>query len=221
MQVVGIVVYLKVWFRNWRVGFCSDFSGKWSQCPGMCCRTRCEAWCVFTAIFFSVSGKIIDSGVFEFWAFGCREREREAETERSPLKDNFFFRLQFVCELFAVRFGSIIWAFRLQLSAMTAFGGFEPVFGKAQGRLESSPSHDLLPFLFYLRAKNSDHLLIHLTDFHANTWYSDMSTEYLEDMVHFLFLEFVHISSVCELCGDSMGLWVFCLIKFTRISPYC
>lgn len=65
---------------------------------------------------------------------------------------------------------------------MTAFGGFEPVFGKAQGRLESSPSHDLLPFLFYLRAKNSDHLLIHLTDFHANTWYSDMSTEYLEDM---------------------------------------
>lgn len=78
------------------------------------------------------------------------------------------------------------------MSTFEGFEGFEPVFGSAQGKLEPPATRDLLPFLFCLRAKDSDHLVIHVTDFHANTWYADMSTEFLEDLVgtHLLILIF-------------------------------
>lgn len=65
---------------------------------------------------------------------------------------------------------------------MRTLEGFEPVFGEARGQLDSATLHHL-PFLFYLRAKGSDHLLIHVTDFHGNTWYANMSTDFLEDLV--------------------------------------
>ena len=66
---------------------------------------------------------------------------------------------------------------------MATFEGFDPVFGVADGQLDST-SQDLLPFLFYLRAGNGNHLTVHVTDFHANTWWANMSTEDLEDLVH-------------------------------------
>lgn len=80
--------------------------------------------------------------------------------------------------------GIRVWGFwdaGLSVCAMTTFKGFEPVFGAAQGQLEPPAIHDLLPFLFYLRATDSDHLLLQITDFHANTWYADMSIEYMEE----------------------------------------
>lgn len=80
--------------------------------------------------------------------------------------------------------GFWILGFWQYFSAMTTFEGFEAVFGAAEGQLEHPSNHDLvlLPFLFYLRADDGDHLLVHVTDFHANTWFADMSTEYLEDL---------------------------------------
>jgi hypothetical protein len=81
----------------------------------------------------------------------------------------------------------------LQFSAMSPFEGFEPIFGAAQGQLELRTSHDELllpPFLLCVRARDGDHLVIHVTDFHANTWHADMSTEFLEDLVHNFILQF-------------------------------
>ncbi|KAG0621416.1 hypothetical protein M758_3G018200 [Ceratodon purpureus] len=67
---------------------------------------------------------------------------------------------------------------------MSTFEGFEPIFGAAQGQLETATSHGpaQLPFLLCLRASDSDHLVIHVTDFHANTWCANMSTEFLDDL---------------------------------------
>lgn len=71
------------------------------------------------------------------------------------------------------------------LDMMTTLEGFEPVFGSAQ--LESSSSSSSVDadpmFLFCLQPKGDDHLEVYVTDFHANTWYCDMSTEFLEDKV--------------------------------------
>lgn len=72
------------------------------------------------------------------------------------------------------------------LDMMTTLEGFEPVFGSAQleSSSSSSSSVDADPkFLFCLQPKGDDHLEVYVTDFHANTWWCDMSTEFLEDKV--------------------------------------
>lgn len=70
----------------------------------------------------------------------------------------------------------------LEFSAMSTFEGFEPIFGAAEGQLVCATSGEALTFLFYLREGGSEHLVIHVTDFHANTWYAELSTEFLEDL---------------------------------------
>jgi len=70
-----------------------------------------------------------------------------------------------------------------------AFQDFEPIF--AQPKLEWKPpphtsSPPLRPFLFHAHAPHSSHLVIHVTDFHSDTWEAHLSVSSLEDIVSIL-----------------------------------
>jgi hypothetical protein len=84
-------------------------------------------------------------------------------------------------------FGELGENLQRHLDVMTTLEGFEPVFGSAQLESSSSSSASSVAadpmFLFCLQPKGDDHLQVYVTDFHANTWYCDMSTEFLEDKV--------------------------------------
>lgn len=67
-----------------------------------------------------------------------------------------------------------------------AFQDFEPIF--AQPKLEWKPpphtsSPPLRPFLFHAHAPHSSHLVIHVTDFHSDTWEAHLSVSSLEDIM--------------------------------------
>lgn len=65
------------------------------------------------------------------------------------------------------------------------FEDFEPIFGKP--KVESAhSSHPLRPFLFHAYAPDSSHLVIHVTDFHSDTWEARLSISLLEDIVSLL-----------------------------------
>jgi len=85
-----------------------------------------------------------------------------------------------------------------------AFQDFEPIF--AEPKLEWKPphtsqSHPLRPFLFHVHAPDSSHLVIHVTDFHSDTWEAHLSVSSLEDIVSILNhpLLFILCSSVLSL----------------------
>ncbi|KAK2384877.1 U2 small nuclear ribonucleoprotein auxiliary factor protein [Trifolium repens] len=64
-----------------------------------------------------------------------------------------------------------------------AFQDFEPIF--AEPKLEWKPhtsSSSLRPFLFHAYAPHSSHLIIHVTDFHSDTWEANLSVSLLEDI---------------------------------------
>jgi hypothetical protein len=44
-------------------------------------------------------------------------------------------------------------------------------------------SYSLRPFPFHAYAPHSSHILIHVTDFHSNTWEANLSVLLLEDIV--------------------------------------
>lgn len=67
-----------------------------------------------------------------------------------------------------------------------AFQDFEPIF--AELKLEWKPphtcqSHPSRPFLFHVHAPDSSHLVIHVTDFHSDTWEAHLSVSSLEDIM--------------------------------------
>lgn len=67
-----------------------------------------------------------------------------------------------------------------------AFQDFEPIF--AEPKLEWKPhcSHPLRPFLFHVHPPDSSHLVIHVTNFHSDTWEAHLSVSSLEDIVSIL-----------------------------------
>jgi hypothetical protein len=66
-----------------------------------------------------------------------------------------------------------------------AFQDFEPIFAepKLEWKPHTSSSSSLRPFLFHAYAPHSSHLIIHVTDFHSDTWEANLSVSLLEDIV--------------------------------------
>lgn len=80
-----------------------------------------------------------------------------------------------------------------------AFQHFEPIFAEPKLELKPHTSSPLRPFLFHAYAPDSSHLLIHVTDFHTDTWEAHLSISLLEDIVsifnhHF----FIYLVILCQ-----------------------
>lgn len=66
------------------------------------------------------------------------------------------------------------------------FEDFDPIFGEPKVEWATHSSCPLRPFMFHAYAPDSSHLLIHVTDFHSETWEAHLSVSMLEDIVSIL-----------------------------------
>lgn len=64
-----------------------------------------------------------------------------------------------------------------------AFQDFDPIFGEPKVECAPHSSCQLRSFLFHAYAPDSSHLVIHVTDFHSDTWEAHLSLSLLEDIV--------------------------------------
>ncbi|XP_061346876.1 uncharacterized protein LOC133292479 [Gastrolobium bilobum] len=63
-----------------------------------------------------------------------------------------------------------------------AFEDFDPIFCEPKVERAAHSSCPLHPFLFHAYAPDSSHLVIHVTDFHSDTWEAQLSVSLLEDI---------------------------------------
>ncbi|OIW17819.1 hypothetical protein TanjilG_02447 [Lupinus angustifolius] len=62
------------------------------------------------------------------------------------------------------------------------FENLEPIFGEPKVEWVGHSSCPLRPFLFHVYVPDSFHLVIHVTDFHSDTWGVHLSISMLEDI---------------------------------------
>lgn len=87
------------------------------------------------------------------------------------------------------------------------FENFEPIFGESKVDSTTQSSSPLPQFLLHAYASDYSHLVIHVTDFHSDTWEAQLSVSRLEDIVsiltNLLLIPVSALSSVLFFC------WIF------------